>query len=184
MNPPNIKRISKFLSLVLRHKPEVLGITLDSNGWAPLDELMAKMRKKGFSVDLPTIQYVVDNNNKQRFKLDTDNNRIRANQGHSIDVDVELKEQKPPEFLYHGTAEKNLSAIEASGLKKMNRQHVHLSHEKETANNVGSRYGKPVVLTVLAGKMYAEGFVFFLSENGVWLTDAVPVEYLEAKENN
>ena len=173
-----IYNISKLLSLALRHKPEALDLTLDKNGWAKVEDVLTGLAKQGKEVDLGTLQQVVEENNKKRFSFNDLGDKIRANQGHSIKVDVELKEAIPPDILYHGTVAKYIDIIMGSGLKKMSRQHVHLSHETSTAESVGSRRGKPILLRVKARKMVADGYKFFLSENGVWLTDHVPVKYL------
>lgn len=173
------KNLSKFLSLVLRHKPEVLDLNMDKNGWVDLDELLEKLNASGKKVTLEKIQEVVATNQKQRFKIDEINNRIRANQGHSINVDVELEEKTPPPILYHGTAIKHIEIIRKEGLKKMSRQHVHLSQDYETAIKVGGRHGKPIILKIDCNKMIDYGFKFFLSENKVWLTDSVDVKYIE-----
>jgi putative RNA 2'-phosphotransferase len=179
MNEKDKKRISKLLSLVLRHEPEYIGLELDGNGWAVVAELMAKAAKKGYTFSREELEEVVVTNDKQRFAFDEDGLKIRANQGHSIEVDLEMIAQTPPTVLYHGTVERFLVAIRSEGLKKMSRQHVHLSKDRETAIKVGSRRGKPLILTVRAGDMAMDGFVFFLSENGVWLTDAVPAKYID-----
>ena len=171
------KRISKFLSLVLRHQPETLGVTLDENGWTDVGTLLEKLDQKGYAIDLDQLRYVVETNNKKRFAFNDDETQIRANQGHSVEVDLGYVEKVPPLFLYHGTATRFLEAIKANGLKKMNRHHVHLSADKQTAINVGSRHGKPVVLVVRAGDMAAAGYAFYQSDNGVWLTDNVPAAY-------
>jgi putative RNA 2'-phosphotransferase len=173
------KNISKFLSLVLRHKPEVLDLNMDQNGWVDLEELIEKMKANGKPVSRADIVEVVATNPKQRFKLDESNNRIRANQGHSIAVDVELLEKVPPRFLYHGTAVMNKAIISKEGLKKMNRQHVHLSEAYNTALEVGRRHGKPMILKIDCEQMIKDGFRFYLSENKVWLTDTVAVKYIE-----
>lgn len=172
------KPISKLMSLVLRHKPEHLGLTLDENGWVEVDKLLAVMKRSGKHVDRPLLEKVVRENDKQRFAFSDDKLRIRANQGHSVKVDVELEQKVPPAILLHGTVENFLDLIRESGLKKMSRQHVHLSAELETANKVGSRRGKPVILEIDAEKMNQEGYVFFLSANGVWLTDQVPPRFI------
>jgi putative RNA 2'-phosphotransferase len=174
----NLKPISKFLSLVLRHKPEEIGLSLDENGWASVQELMEKMNEKGISINMELLDAIVETNDKKRFAFNEDKTRIRASQGHSIDVDLNMEPAEPPAFLYHGTGEKNLSLILATGIKKMNRQHVHLSKDKETAVTVGSRHGKPVVLTVRSGQMHTDGIKFYLSANGVWLTEFVDVKYI------
>ena len=176
----NTKHISKFLSLVLRHKPAALNIELDPQGWAQLDEVIEKMQRKGMRVDEKIIQEVVASNDKQRFRLDLSKRRIRANQGHSIDIDLALSPIEPPSILYHGTATRFLDSIREKGLIKGNRQHVHLSFDKTTAHKVGSRHGKPIILEIEAKRMFDAGFTFYRSENGVWLTDRVPVEYFSA----
>ncbi|MFZ2899031.1 MAG: RNA 2'-phosphotransferase [Saprospiraceae bacterium] len=178
------KSLSKFLSLVLRHKPESIGLELDPNGWAPLDLLIQKMREHGRKVDLSAIQHVVEHNDKQRFSLDMHRRRIRANQGHSIAVDLELPPAEPPMLLYHGTAAKNTGLIAAKGLVKGRRQHVHLSADIETATRVGGRHGQPIVLTIHAKDMHDAGYTFFISANGVWLTDHVPVEFIAFESPN
>ena len=172
------KPVSKFLSLVLRHKPEILSLYLDENGWANVDELLRKSQAHGVSLTPESLNRIVATNDKKRFQFSEDGQRIRASQGHSIAVDLQLKEAAPPPQLFHGTAIKNLASIHSQGLLKGERHHVHLSADSETAKQVGSRYGKPVVLRVAAGAMYEQGFRFFQSENGVWLTDVVPPQYL------
>lgn len=152
---------------------------VDENGWLDVDQMLAGMQAIGHDVDRKLLEEIVRDNDKQRFTFNEDKTRIRANQGHSVDVDVELEQKKPPAILYHGTVEKLLDLIRDSGLKKMSRQHVHLSADVATATNVGSRRGKPVILQVDAAKMSEGGFVFFLSANGVWLTDHVPPAYLQ-----
>lgn len=166
---------SKFLSLVLRHQPHSIGLCLDQAGWAAVDELIAKSRGR-LSPDI--IRDVVEQNDKKRFALSVDGQFIRANQGHSIIVDLGLEPIIPPDTLYHGTAQRFLEAIRNQGLTSQSRQHVHLSPDHETAIKVGKRHGRPVVLDVAAGKMHAAGHSFYRSENGVWLTDAVPAEFL------
>jgi putative RNA 2'-phosphotransferase len=170
--------ISKFLSLVLRHKPEELGVALDENGWTDVDGLLAKMQAKGWRIDRAALDHVVAANNKKRFAFDESGARIRASQGHSVEIDLAYEPASPPEFLYHGTGEKSLAAILRGGIEKRSRQHVHLSPDAATAVNVGRRHGKPVVLEVLASEMHRQGHQFFLSANGVWLTGHVPPEYL------
>jgi len=172
-------KISKFLSLVLRHNPTAANITLDVHGWADVNELLEGMnRENRTSVTLDDLKDVVASNDKQRFMFNEDCTKIRANQGHSVKVDVELKEVQPPEYLYHGTVERFIGSIKTDGLRPQSRLHVHLSSDEETAVKVGIRRGKPVILTVNAGKMSADGYIFYLSENGVWLTEHVPTEYL------
>jgi putative RNA 2'-phosphotransferase len=174
----NTKHISKFLSLVLRHKPQEIGLTLDQNGWASVSELLTRLNANGSPVTMDLLEEIVDTNNKKRFAFNEDRTQIRASQGHSIEVDLDLQACEPPALLFHGTAEKNLASILATGLKKQNRQHVHLSDNTDTAKNVGGRHGKPVVLHVNAAQMQKDGFIFFLSANQVWLTDEVPPVYL------
>ena len=175
-----LEKQSKFLSLVLRHKPEEIGLTLDQEGWANLSGLVEKARANGIALTEECVKTIVETSDKKRFALSPDGKQIRANQGHSIDVALNLPEQIPPETLFHGTATRFLDSILAEGLKSGSRQHVHLSAEVDTAVAVGSRYGKPVVLTVLSRKMTHDGHRFYLSENGVWLTNHVPPEYIEA----
>jgi putative RNA 2'-phosphotransferase len=178
MSESETNRTSKFLSLVLRHKPQELGITLDENGWTDVSMLLAKMAAKGHRITHDQLRYIVETNSKKRFAFNENESRIRANQGHSVEVDLGYVQKQPPEFLYHGTATRFLEMILAEGLKKMNRHHVHLSSDEQTARSVGGRHGKPVVLTVKSGVMTANGHVFYQSENGVWLTDHVPAAYL------
>lgn len=173
-----LKRYSKFMSLVLRHRPEQIGLRLDENGWADVNELIEKMNMYDCQLDQSIVEYLVATNNKQRFAFNADKSRIRANQGHSLSVDLKLVSLQPPNVLYHGTAAVNLTSILASGLEKRDRQHVHLSSEVETARTVGQRHGKPIVLHIDAAKMFNDGWVFYKSENGVWLTDAVPAFYI------
>lgn len=179
MNEQKKKKISKFLSLVLRHKPEIINLNLDENGWTSVDELITKSKRdsyEGFTFE--ELEEIVETNDKKRFIFNEDKTRIRANQGHSIDIDLALKPQHPPEFLYHGTAQKNVDSILKNGIEKRNRQHVHLSLDKETATKVGMRHGKPIILTIGTGKMFEDGVLFYLSENGVWLTDFVDAQYI------
>lgn len=173
------KEVSKYLSLVLRHKPEELGIELDSEGWTNSEVLLQKMQAKGMNVYLLQLKRVVDTNDKKRFSFNSGYSKIRANQGHSVEVDLGLMPLTPPEFLFHGTAETNINTILAEGLKKQSRQHVHLSADVVTATKVGGRHGNPVVLLVKSGSMHQNGGRFYLSENKVWLTDFVAPEYLE-----
>lgn len=175
---PSLVRLSKFLSLVLRHDPGKIGLRLDEAGWASVDELIAAAARSGMAIDRETLARVVAENDKQRFALSPDGARIRASQGHSVKVDLGLAPREPPELLYHGTAARNVDSIRASGLHAASRTHVHLSADEETARRVGQRHGPPVVLTVAAGRMHRDGRAFFRSENGVWLTDAVPAEYI------
>ena len=177
-------RISKFLSLVLRHAPEKIGINLDDTGWTPIDELIAKMNSSGQKIDRQILQHVVATNNKKRFAISEDGRMIRANQGHSIKVEHGYEPKTPPSKLFHGTALRNQDSILNSGLDKRNRHHVHLSSDIETAIAVGKRHGKPIVFDVDSGQMNADGMEFYLSENGVWLTEKVPTKYLKMNENN
>lgn len=171
-------KTSKFLSLVLRHAPETIGIELDENGWTDVQTLLQKASKKGIQIDMDTLKHIVATSPKQRFAFDDTFTRIRANQGHSVKVELGYQPQQPPEILYHGTGEKFVASILETGLDKRSRHHVHLSKDIETAKAVGQRHGRPHVFEVLAGEMYRDGYVFYVSENGVWLTDAVPVGYL------
>lgn len=175
-----LKETSIFLSLILRHKPEVIGISLDNHGWADVGELLEGVNASGkYTLDMPTLEEIVKTDSKQRYSFNPDKTKIRANQGHSVEVDVELAKAQPPEILYHGTGEKFVSAIKSEGLKPKSRLYVHLSKDIDAARVVGARHGKPYVFKVMSGKMAKDGFDFFLSENGVWLTKRVPVEYLE-----
>jgi len=179
MNEKTAKNISKFLSLVLRHSPETIGLKLDENGWADVEELIAKCSTNGNSLNQELLDYVVENNDKKRFAFNDDKTKIRASQGHSISVELNLNQAEPDEFLYHGTVEKFLESIKKEGLQKMSRQHVHLSKDRETAIKVGSRRGVAQILTVRSGQMFKDGFKFYLSENNVWLIDEVPVKYIQ-----
>ena len=174
-----LERLSIFLSLVLRHKPEEGHVTLDEHGWANVEELLTGFRSTGRKIDRDILEEIVATDKKQRYSFSQDKKLIRANQGHSIPVDVELKQKEPPEFLYHGTAEAFLDAINAEGLKPMSRLYVHLSKDIETAIKVGKRHGKPVVLQIHSGEMHRDGQPFYLSENGVWLTKKVESRYFE-----
>lgn len=175
---PQLVRISKFLSLILRHKPQKYGLTLDPHGWAQIDEVIRAANRAGIPLTYPLLQQVVAENDKQRFAISEDGRAIRARQGHSIPVDLELAPREPPAQLYHGTAERFLPSIRAQGLVRRSRQFVHLSPDVQTATAVGKRHGTPVVLTVNSGAMYRDGFSFYLSENGIWLVESVPVKYL------
>jgi putative RNA 2'-phosphotransferase len=172
-------RISKFLSLVLRHQPQLIGLVLDDNGWTDVQALMQGCAAKDLHFTLEQLREIVATNPKQRFALSEDGSRIRANQGHSIEVQLALPPQAPPALLYHGTVNRFLDSIRTQGLQKMERHHVHLSAERSTAEQVGRRRGKPVALTIHAGQMWADGYLFYQSDNGVWLTDAVPPSYIE-----
>lgn len=169
---------SKFLSLILRHKPEVIGISLDEHGWAEVDELIAGINRTR-KFDKEMLEEIVRTDSKQRYSFNEDKTLIRANQGHSIPVDVQLDAVKPPETLWHGTGEKYVSSIDQIGLISKSRLYVHISGDIETAYKVGQRHGKPVIYKVLAGKMSEDGYTFYRSKNGVWLIKEVPVRYLE-----
>lgn len=173
-----MKEISKFLSYVLRHAPQSIGLTLDANGWADVDELLARAPAGGYTFDRATLQEVVATSDKKRFTLSDDGARIRAAQGHSVAVELAIAPMIPPAMLFHGTATGNVAAILAEGLKPGRRQKVHLSLDEETASKVGQRHGKPVVLRVDAAGMHAHGLTFWRAENGVWLTDHVPPQFL------
>jgi putative RNA 2'-phosphotransferase len=176
-------KTSKFLSFVLRHKPEAIDLELNTNGWANLDELIDKANAYGEvkNLDRALIREVVDTNDKKRFIISDDGQQIRANQGHSADVDLQLKPVKPPAILYHGTATRFLDSILAEGLKPGKRHHVHLSTDIATANSVGKRYGKPVIFKIYSESMFKQGYVFFLSDNNVWLTSNVPPQFLSTE---
>lgn len=179
MNKNYETKVSKFISLILRHKPETINIELDANGWADVGELLAGINKKGHKITINDLKLIVDNDEKGRYAFSDNYSRIRANQGHSINIDAELKEKKPPIYLFHGTGEKSLEAIMREGLKHMSRLYVHLSDNYDTAVSVGKRHGTPVVLKVKSEEMYAGGYKFYLSENNVWLTKEVPAAYIE-----
>ena len=168
----------KFLSLILRHHPEVIGIQLDEHGWADVDALIAGIRKSR-PFDMEMLEEIVETNNKKRYSFDEDHTLIRANQGHSVPVDVELPVVSPPEILFHGTAEKYIESIRSQGLIPKSRLYVHLSGDAETARDVGARHGVPVLLRVHSGQMERDGYTFYRSVNGVWLTEAVPEKYLD-----
>lgn len=173
-----LKDISKYMSLILRHKPEAIGISLDEHGWANVEELIAGIAKNN-EFNMEILEEIVRTDEKQRYSFNDDKTLIRANQGHSILVDVELEEKEPPEILWHGTGEKFVVAIDAEGLISKSRLYVHLSKDEDTAIKVGARHGKPVIYNVLAKQMYEDGYKFYLSVNGVWLTKDVPVKYLK-----
>ena len=173
------ERISKFLSMILRHKPEAIGLELDASGWADVQTLLDKANAGGHALSRDAVEQVVANSDKKRFVFSDDGQRIRANQGHSITVDLGLAAIPPPALLFHGTATRFLAAIRSTGLTPQSRQSVHLSASVDVALSVGKRHGTPVVLTVHAQKMHAAGHPFYLSANGVWLTAAVPPQFLE-----
>lgn len=173
-----LQETSKFMSLILRHKPETIGIKLDEHGWANVDELIAGISKT-HDINREILEEIVRTDNKQRYSFNEDKTLIRANQGHSIPVDVELEEVKPPRYLYHGTGLKYRDSIDLQGLVPKSRLYVHLSEDVDTANKVGIRHGIPVVYRVWSGKMYKDGFKFYRSVNGVWLTKEVPTKYIK-----
>ncbi len=175
-----LNEISKLIALVLRHKPGELGLTMDSHGWVETKALIEKLNERQ-PFDMEMLEEIVRTDNKQRYSFNPDKTRIRANQGHSIPVDLELLPQTPPNVLYHGTATRFSGIIDQQGLKPMQRQYVHLSDRLETAVNVGKRHGAPLVYVIDAEAMQKAGYVFYCSENGVWLTDSVPPEYLKRK---
>ncbi|MGW6916766.1 RNA 2'-phosphotransferase [Kitasatospora sp. NPDC054939] len=178
MDEKRTVRTSKLLSRVLRHDPGSIGIELDAAGWVRVDALLAALSARGTRLDRAGLDHVVATNNKRRFAYSEDGLSIRASQGHTVAVDLGLAAAEPPSVLFHGTTGRNLDAIYREGLRPMARQDVHLSADTDTAVRVGSRHGRPVVLAVDAAAMAAAGHVFRVSANGVWLTDAVPPQYL------
>ena len=174
----NLVTISKFLAKHLRHAPDALGLTLQPGGWVPVDDLLAASERAGFAVSYDELIECVETSDKKRFSFDDTGDLIRANQGHSVEVDLQLEGKEPPDVLFHGTVERFLVSIMADGLKKGKRHHVHLSSDTDTARKVGARRGKPLILQVDAGKMFGQGFKFYLSVNGVWLTESVPAVFL------
>jgi putative RNA 2'-phosphotransferase len=178
-NMGNDTAMSKFISLILRHKPETIGISLNEHGWADVNELISGIRTSGRSIDMETLERIVAENNKQRFNFNADRTKIRANQGHSIPVGIELPESNPPDVLYHGTASGFLDSIREKGILKQNRQYVHLSSDIQTALAVGKRHGKPIVLTIDAKKMKEDGYIFYFSVNKVWLCGDIPWKYIK-----
>lgn len=175
---------SKLLSLVLRHRPDTIGVELDANGWIEVDVLLAALAAHGKRMDRAELDRIVGENDKQRFAFSEDGVRIRANQGHSVEVDLALQPQVPPETLFHGTVEKFLPAIFREGLQKWQRHHVHLSRDLATATKVGERRGKPIILAIAASEMSRAGHTFFLSGNGVWLVDEVPPAFIKQLGQN
>ena len=172
-------KLSIFLSLVLRHKPDAAGIFLDEHVWDNVEDLINGIKNTGRNINMSILEDIVETDSKQRYSFNEDKTLIRANQGHSVPVDVNLEKMKPPKFLYHGTADQFLNSIMEEGLKPMNRLYVHLSTDIETAIRVGKRHGNPVVLKIHSNQMYEEGCIFYLSKNGVWLTRDVQIKYLE-----
>lgn len=171
------KETSKYISLILRHKPQTIGITLDEHGWADVKELIKGVNKT-HPLTMEILEQIVAEDEKQRYSFNEDRTLIRANQGHSVQVDVELEEKTPPDALYHGTGEKFVAAIDKEGLIPKSRLYVHLSKDVETAKNVGARHGKSVIYEVKSEEMSKAGIKFYQSVNGVWLVKAVPLEYL------
>lgn len=178
MERKRLVKTSKYLSKHLRHQPERLGLTLEPGGWVGVEELLAALEQRSFRLTPAELEEVVERNDKRRFSFDPTGTRIRANQGHSVEVDLELAPTAPPRRLYHGTADRNLEAIRRSGLHRHRRHHVHLSPDQPAARRVGARHGRPVVLEVAAGRMAERGHSFYLTDNGVWLVEAVPPEFL------
>ena len=178
-----MKNKSKFLSLILRHKPENIGLILDKNGWAIVTELLEKLKVYNNELTFNELKFIVENNDKKRFIFNDDFSKIRANQGHSVDVDLELENEQPPQYLYHGTAERNIDSILKNGINSGNRQHVHLSNNIETATKVGMRHGKPVIFEISSKEMFVNGIKFFKSENDVWLTDFVDSKFIKLKKS-
>ena len=177
----DMKGTSKYISLILRHKPEVIGISLDEHGWADVDSLIRGIsRSRPFTMEM--LEEIVNTDEKQRYSFNEDRTLIRANQGHSVPVDVELPVVSPPEILYHGTGKKYVDSIERMGLIPKSRLYVHLSGDADTARKVGQRHGAPYIYEVMSGQMEKDGFVFYRSVNGVWLTKTVPARYLRASE--
>ena len=173
------KDVDRLLSLVLRHKPETLGLTLDQNGWVETSDLLKALKNKGLETSMEELEKIVEDNNKQRFAFSDNKTKIKANQGHSIKVDLTLKEVVPPEALYHGTTYRFLKAIKAEGLSKMKRHHVHLSQDFDTAKTVGERRGEAIILYVDSYQMQLDGYKFYKTANNVWLTDCVPSKYIK-----
>lgn len=175
----DLNNISKYMSLILRHKPDVIGIELDEHGWANVNDLISGIEKDNHGFNFELLEEIVRSDSKQRYSFNDDKSFIRANQGHSVNVDVELKEKEPPEYLYHGTGEKYVKSINQDGLIPKSRLYVHLSKDIKTAENVGKRHGKEIIYRINSGRMYRNGYKFYLSENGIWLTKEAPVKYLE-----
>lgn len=178
----NKDRLSIFLSLILRHKPSEIGVTLDEHGWADVNELIEGINASGRAIDMETLEEIVKTDNKRRYSFNENKTLIRANQGHSVPVDVELKESTPPNVLYHGTATRFIDSIRQQGIKSMSRLYVHLSKDLDTAVKVGNRHGKCIVLQIDAKKMFEDGIKFYLSDNEVWLTKFVDWKYVKGFE--
>lgn len=178
MNEKSLVKISKYLSKHLRHQPERLGLRLETGGWANVEDLLAVCRRNNFPMTRDELTEVVARNDKRRFSFDETGTKIRAVQGHSVEIDLQLKPSAPPDVLFHGTNEKSVSVILRHGLRKMARHHVHLSTDEKTARSVGARRGKPAIFAVDAAAMIKEGYEFFVSANGVWLVETVPPKFL------
>jgi putative RNA 2'-phosphotransferase len=178
MTDKETTRASKFLSLILRHEPERVGLSLDNAGWVEVDVLLQAVKQHAVSLSREQLEHIVATNEKKRFAFSDDGLRIRASQGHSVEVDLQYEPMTPPEFLYHGTAASFLDSIREQGLSKMERHHVHLSAETTMTLQVGARRGRPVLLTICSGEMHRAGHVFYQSANGVWLVDAVPPRFI------
>ncbi len=178
MTPAQTTSTSKFLSLVLRHQPDAAGIQLDVAGWTHVDDLLAGLARASKPITRADLDHVVATNTKKRFEFSADGTRIRASQGHSVEVALNYESKAPPAILYHGTATRFLDSIRAQGLLKMQRHHVHLAAETKMTMDVGARHGKPVLLTILAADMHQAGRTFYLSTNNVWLVDHVPVNFI------
>jgi len=182
MNKKQKMKVSKLLSFALRHNPESIGITMDDNGWVEVDNLLDCLARDGKAITREELEEVVETNDKKRFAFSDDGTKIRASQGHSVKIDLSLDSEMPPVILYHGTAYQSIPSIIEKGLIKGNRMHVHLSSDIDTALKVGSRKGRPVILTVRAQIMHNNGYKFFKSANGVWLVDSVPTQYMQILE--
>ncbi len=178
MEKEKVVKASTLLSLILRHKPETVGIKIDENGWAICADLLIKLEENNFPLTEEELEFIVKKNNKKRFAFSDDGLKIRANQGHSIDVDVQFKVKRPPTKLFHGTAVQNIESIREKGILKGDRNNVHLSTDYKTAVSVGIRYGKPKVLKINSKKMHDDGVKFYLSKNGIWLVDYVDTKYI------
>ena len=174
--------LSKFLSLVLRHEPETIGLELNAQGWVAIETLLVQCSAYGRDITRAMLDEVVATSPKRRFAVSDDGLMIRANQGHSVEVELGHQPSTPPEVLFHGTIASSLDSIRSEGLTRMKRHHVHLSPDAQTARTVGARRGKPVVLRIAARQMHGDGFLFYLSANGVWLTDHVPPQYISVPE--
>ncbi|MGK7920678.1 MAG: RNA 2'-phosphotransferase [Trichodesmium sp.] len=185
MNNSRLVKVSKYLSLVLRHHPEKIDIKLDPHGWVAIEELLKAAKNHNFPILQTELYEVIEKNDKKRFSLDPSGTLIRANQGHSVEVDLQLEPQIPPDILYHGTVSDAIDSIKKTGLQKMSRHHVHLSNDMTTARNVAKRRkGKFIVLVVDAMGMSQDGYNFYLSANNVWLVDEVPTKYLQIPSSN